>query len=222
MTFDKFVKLPGSDRKPMAGAKKAAAADPNAVMQATLVLRPRQSAESEPLENIVERGDRLTREEYQARYGADPADVQSLLAFASTYGLALVRVDLGARTVTLTGKTSDFLEGVSNRTRALRTCGWKLSRTHGSHQCTGTIERHRAVRPRSRQPSASQAALSNSEERRSCRYRGCCCAHVLHCAPGREGLQLSHRRHGQRSDHRHHRAGRRFHLVRPRHVLQAT
>ena len=107
MTFDKFVKLPGSDRKPMAGAKKAAAADPNAVMQATLVLRPRQD-ESEPLENIVERGDRLTREEYQARYGADPADVQTLLAFASTYGLALVRVDLGARTVTLTGKTGDF------------------------------------------------------------------------------------------------------------------
>ncbi len=107
MTFDKFVKLPGSDRKPMAGAKKAAAADPNAVMQATVVLRPRQG-ESESLKDIVSRGERLTREEYQARFGADPADVQTLLAFASSYGLALARVDLGARTVTLTGKTGDF------------------------------------------------------------------------------------------------------------------
>ncbi len=107
MMFDKYVKLPGSDRRPMSGAKKGAAADPNAVMQATVVLRPRQG-NAEPLDQVVERGEHLTREEYQARYGADPADVQTLLAFASTYGLALARVDLGARSVTLTGKTGDF------------------------------------------------------------------------------------------------------------------
>src|SRR5581483_8845561 len=107
MAFDNYVKLPGSEREPMAGATKTAAADPNAVMQATIVLRPRQS-NAEPLEKLVSRGERLTREEYQARYGADPADVQTVLAFTSSFGLSLMRVDLGARTVTLTGKAGDF------------------------------------------------------------------------------------------------------------------
>ncbi len=107
MAFENYVKLPGSERQPMAGAKKTAAADPNAVMQATIVLRPRQS-NAEPLADVVARGGRLTREEYQARYGADPADVQTVLAFTSSFGLALARVDLGARTLTLTGKTGDF------------------------------------------------------------------------------------------------------------------
>lgn len=107
MAFDNYVKLPGSERKPMAGAKKMAAADPNAVMQATIVLRPRQS-DAEPLADVVARGERLTRAEYQARYGADPDDVQTVLAFTSSFGLSLMRVDLAARTVTLTGKTGDF------------------------------------------------------------------------------------------------------------------
>jgi kumamolisin len=109
MAFENYVKLAGSERAPMAGAKKTTAADPNAVMQATLVLRPRSSGSNvEALADLVARGERLTRAEYQARYGADPADVQAVLAFASSYGLALTRVDLGARTLTLTGKTGDF------------------------------------------------------------------------------------------------------------------
>jgi kumamolisin len=109
MDFKNYVKIPGSERKPMKGATKTAAADPNEVMQATIVLRPRQSsANAEPLEALVARGGRLTREEYQARYGADPADVQTVLKFASSFGLALTKVDMGARTLTLTGKTSNF------------------------------------------------------------------------------------------------------------------
>ena len=109
MAFKNYVKLAGSERKPMAGATKGAPADPNAIIQATIVLRPRTSStNAEPLADIVARGERLTREEYQARYGADPADVQAILAFTSSFGLALTRVDLAARTVTLTGKTGDF------------------------------------------------------------------------------------------------------------------
>jgi kumamolisin len=107
MAFDHYVKLPGSERQPMSGAKKMAAADPNAIMQATVMLRPRAS-NAEPIADVLARGERLTRAEYQARYGADPADVQAVLAFTSSFGLSLMRVDLGARTVTLTGKTGDF------------------------------------------------------------------------------------------------------------------
>ena len=77
MAFDKYVKVPGSEREPMRGGTKAGSLDPNEVMQVTLVLRPRASVRStEPLDNLVARGERISREEYQARYGADPADVQ--------------------------------------------------------------------------------------------------------------------------------------------------
>ena len=109
MAFQNYVKIPGSEREPMSGAKKTAAADPNEVIQTTIVLRPRQSGPGvELVSDLVARGGRITREEYEARYGADPADVQAVLAFASTFGLALTRVDLGARTLTLTGKSGDF------------------------------------------------------------------------------------------------------------------
>lgn len=110
MAFKNYVRIPGSEREPMRGATKTAAADPNAVMQATLVLRPRASSGAEPLADLVARRERITRAEYQARYGADPADVQAVLAFASSFGLALTRVDLGARTLTLTGKTGAFTQ----------------------------------------------------------------------------------------------------------------
>ena len=40
MAFNKYVKLPGSEREPMPGATMAGSSDPNEVMQVTLILRP--------------------------------------------------------------------------------------------------------------------------------------------------------------------------------------
>ncbi len=109
MAFDKYVKVPGSEREPMRGATKAGSLDPNEVMQVTLVLRQRSSGHKHAsLDELVARGERISREEYGARYGADPADVQQVEAFAGAHGLALAQVNLAARTVTLTGKCADF------------------------------------------------------------------------------------------------------------------
>ena len=44
MAFDKYVKLPGSERKPMRGAKKSGVLNPRESMQVTVVLRERASA----------------------------------------------------------------------------------------------------------------------------------------------------------------------------------
>jgi kumamolisin len=111
MAFNKYVKVPGSEREPMRGAQRMAAADPDEVINVTLNLRPRlSSANAEALGDLVARGERVTRAEYQARYGADPMDVQSVLAFASSFGLAMTKVDLGARMLILTGKTSAFAQ----------------------------------------------------------------------------------------------------------------
>ena len=111
MSSPNHKKIPGSERQPLPGATKSGAADPNAVMQITLTLRPRSAGRKHPsLEQLIASGQRITREEYAARYGADPKDVQKVAAFASAHGLAVAQVNLTARSVTLTGKTGDFAQ----------------------------------------------------------------------------------------------------------------
>jgi kumamolisin len=111
MAFEKYVNLPGSEREPMAGGTKAGSSDPNEVMRVTLVVRPRASGpKQESLDKLIASGERLSREEYEARYGADPGEVQQVEAFAAAHGLAVAQVDLAARTVTLTGRCADFAE----------------------------------------------------------------------------------------------------------------
>jgi kumamolisin len=108
MPFDKYVKVPGSERQPVTGATTSGTLDPNEVMQVTVVLRPRSGAPAASLSELVAAGKHISREEYAQRYGADPADVQALADFASHFGLAIGNVNLAARTVTLAGKCSDF------------------------------------------------------------------------------------------------------------------
>ncbi len=108
MPFDKYVKVPGSERQPMKGATTSGTLDPDEIMQVSVVLRPRSGAHPESLAKLVASGKQMSREEYAATYGASPADVQALLDFASHFGLAMSNVNLAARTVTLSGKCSDF------------------------------------------------------------------------------------------------------------------
>ncbi|MGB8887956.1 MAG: S53 family peptidase [Candidatus Korobacteraceae bacterium] len=109
MAFDKYVKLAGSERQPMAGAKKAGACDPHEPMQVTVVLKERKSKSKHPsIDELVARGERITREEYEARYGADPHDIKTLEEFAKTHGLAVQQVNPFARSVTLAGTANQF------------------------------------------------------------------------------------------------------------------
>jgi kumamolisin len=105
----RYTKLPGSERQPMPGASKLGAPDPNAVMHVTVVLRSRARGKKQPdLDKLIVKGERMTREEYAARYGADPADVAEVAAFASQNGLTVAQVNSAARTMLLTGRTADF------------------------------------------------------------------------------------------------------------------
>jgi len=109
MSNSKYTKLPGSERKPLAGAVKTGAVDPNQVIQVTVTLRPRAAGKKQPsLDNLVASGQRISREDYAARYGADPKDVQKVSAFAAAHNLSVGQVNLGARSLVLTGKTGDF------------------------------------------------------------------------------------------------------------------
>ena len=109
MATRKYTKIPGSERQPMPGASKSGALDPNELMHVTLVLRSRAGGKKQPsLEKLIAKGERLSREEYQARYGADPADIAQVSAFASGHGLAVSQVNAAARTMALTGRAADF------------------------------------------------------------------------------------------------------------------
>jgi kumamolisin len=78
-------------------------------VQATAVLRPRRSGKKlKPLDELVASGERLTRTQYEARYGADPKDVKQVQAFARAHGLKVSGVNRGARTVKLTGPAAAF------------------------------------------------------------------------------------------------------------------
>src|ERR1700751_2282957 len=105
----KYTKVPGSERQPMPGASKTGTPDPNELMHVSIVLRPRSGGKKQPgLDKLIAKGERLTREEDQARYGADPADIAQVAAFASQHGLTVAQVNSAARTMLLTGRTADF------------------------------------------------------------------------------------------------------------------
>ena len=104
MASNQYTAIPGSEREPMRGATKAGSCDPNEQMSVTVVLRQRPSSEKlESVAALVERGERLTRDEYAARYGADPEDVKRIEVFARAYGLTVSEVNIGAKTVILSG-----------------------------------------------------------------------------------------------------------------------
>jgi kumamolisin len=104
MASQQYVPIPGSEREPLPGATKSGPCDPNETVPVTMVLRPRALGKNvKPLDELIASGERLTRSEYEARYGADPNDVKQVEAFAHANGLKVSGVDMGARTVKLTG-----------------------------------------------------------------------------------------------------------------------
>jgi len=102
--------LAGSAREPLDGARAAGDADPAAALQVSLVVRRRDAAGfAERAAQVAERaGAPLTRDEYAQRYGADPADLAAVRAFAQDHGLAVAAEDAPRRTVVLAGTVARF------------------------------------------------------------------------------------------------------------------
>lgn len=104
--------VPGSEREPMIGARAMRTPDPGQRIQVSVVLRARPSLHSLSTElsnsALPAARQHLTREEYAAKYGADPDDVAKVTAFANRYHLDVVDVNLGTRTMRLSGTIADF------------------------------------------------------------------------------------------------------------------
>src|SRR5690349_7754601 len=82
------IALRGSERLPLANSRLVGTPDPNEFLNVTIYLR-RRTAEMRPPES-----EPLSREEFTARYGADPADVAAVEQFAAENDLTIVAVDL--------------------------------------------------------------------------------------------------------------------------------
>lgn len=102
------IPLVGSERTPLPGFHILRRADPSSIIRVTLLLRPRPDHQGlGPVEEMTARLPEgrhyLTREEYAAAHGADPADVHKLLQFAAAHGLKPEGVYEAERMVHLRG-----------------------------------------------------------------------------------------------------------------------
>jgi kumamolisin len=109
VAFEQYVALAGSERQPLPGASRSGPCEPNEQMRATVVLRRRPTKKNVPsLAELIQSGERLTRRQYAARYGADAQDIKQVEAFALANGLTVETVNPAARTIVLSGTVADF------------------------------------------------------------------------------------------------------------------
>ncbi len=102
------VAIPGSERTPAPGARKAGPAEPNEQIRVSVYVRPGRS--TDPAAAVQElasqpTGQRrhLSRDEYAATYGADPNDLARVESFAKDHGLAVEQTDAARRVIVLSG-----------------------------------------------------------------------------------------------------------------------
>jgi len=103
----KRVRIAGSERATLHGARLVGPANPQERIEVTLLLKPASSSALPSLERAgnVKPHERthLSREEFEAKHGADPKDVAKIDAFAHEHGLDIGEVNLAGRTVVLSG-----------------------------------------------------------------------------------------------------------------------
>ncbi len=93
--------IPGSEKKALEGSKVIGAVDPNTRLEVTIRVRRRgMTAAQEARTKSVQT---LSRAEYADMYGADPADIRKVEAFAHAHGLDVVRSSLSERSVRVAG-----------------------------------------------------------------------------------------------------------------------
>jgi kumamolisin len=104
--------LKGSERQPLPGAKSLGKSDPAERLEVTLLLRRGNTdVLKERVKKLASRagaGPPLSLSEFERQFGADPADVAKVKAFAEAHGLSIVQEHAGRRTVVLSGTVAQF------------------------------------------------------------------------------------------------------------------
>ncbi|HEX4645990.1 MAG TPA: S53 family peptidase [Verrucomicrobiae bacterium] len=117
------VILENSHNVPLKGAKFAGKLDPDERVEVTLRVRARQawagSAECGAFcATTPARRQYLTREEFAAQYGANPADFEHLEQFAGKFNLVVVSRDVGQRALRLAGTVEAMEEAFGVKLKA--------------------------------------------------------------------------------------------------------
>jgi kumamolisin len=102
-----LLPLTGSEHPHNSRLKELGKADPDEILSVTLHLRSRDHSKDflgREFSALV-RGRRkpMTRDEWEEKYGADPADIKYIETFAGAHGLTAGATHLGSRTMTLMG-----------------------------------------------------------------------------------------------------------------------
>jgi kumamolisin len=98
--------LPGSERRPLHGARAVGRTDPGQRLEVTVLLRRRDAAGLRARVADASRGrggDHLTPAAFAQAYGADPGDLAAVAGVAEAHGLAVVHADPARRTIILSG-----------------------------------------------------------------------------------------------------------------------
>jgi kumamolisin len=112
MQPERRVKLAGSERIAMAGARVAGKISPEERFEITIRLRPAAALPSGEADFLRDRPVRqrryLSRARYLKEYGTSPADFAKVRAFAKKYGLVVVEENAARHSTVLTGTAAAF------------------------------------------------------------------------------------------------------------------
>jgi kumamolisin len=116
------VAVPGTEPMPT-DADVIGEVEPSTPLEVTVLVRPRQSLQDlDARLSQAARGEQpvLSREEFAASYGADPADLASVEAFARAHGLHVVESSQARRNIKLRGPAGAFAEAFGVHLRRYR------------------------------------------------------------------------------------------------------
>jgi kumamolisin len=139
--------LEGSQRASFAGTRDVGPADGDERLQVSVLLRRRNAAELAGRVRRLQAGDKraghLSRQNFAASYGADPAEAAAVASFAQAHALTVVSEDLARRTVVLAGTVARFEAAFAVALRRLEftggACRGRTGPIHLPQELSGVI-----------------------------------------------------------------------------------
>jgi kumamolisin len=119
-TNEEPVAVPGSEKEPLPDAIVTGDVPAGQRFEVLVLVRGRKELPALPSGPLSseERGHR--RQEYESEYGAEPADLEKVAAFASRHGLTVEESSVAQRSVLLSGTTSAFSQAFSVELKTYR------------------------------------------------------------------------------------------------------
>src|SRR5437899_1262923 len=160
-TREKRVVLPGSKKAKLAGAKISGKLDPETRLEVTVRVRARQAPGAAQLAaatgDTVTRREHLSREDFAARFGASPEDLDRVEDFAHEHELDVVGRHGGQRTVRLSGTVRAMEAAFGVKLQSALHGKTRFRHRSGSIRTTTRSARRR---PCSASPSAAPPAIT--------------------------------------------------------------